>query len=625
VVVASEWFASTPGTSLWALVDAVHARILDPPATARLTDQAAYELAVALAADTLGAPAAGLLGWALGVHDAAAAVEAHRQLFLETVVPRLPNSTAWTACPVVAVVNQGALATCIVDAGFVAAAASLPSQPAPSAAPDGVRVATLQHAYPAPPAAAPHLRPREVVLYGELGTIAFADAHTKLAAAARAGQIAYAVRHWVAQPAAETAAATVPARAALAGYGVELAIKNTEYKAQDDAALRAERTGGAGAGVGAGAGDDEDAALPSHVESPKAVRTEGLAAKAVYRLLQSADPLAALRHLAQNLPTTAHALALQPPAPPAVLAALEAARATRVYASGLVFVNGRSLSAADVNEVSPYALLPLLRTELWTIEAIMAAGLEAAQATTLLGEVGATVADASPAHAHVIDVRTPAAVFLNDLSTEPRYAQFGGRLAAIVGMPLLYQGQMLFLRFNLITVLFVLDPTDLAQVTTLSRVAQYVQRAVPLRFGVLWLDGDAGTRAALARPTDPTGAVPRTTSVTALLYRAMAVAKQAKGDAGMHRFLFEYARQAALTASANVETVKQAALAMRWLPWRDVEAAGDAAGPLDVLAAQAHADAAARGIEPGSIFVNGEYLPWEMVRGDIDGECIQGL
>ena len=70
-----------------------------------------------------------------------------------------------------------------------------------------------------------------VVLYAPLGSAAFAAAHAVLGQQSAQGTITYVYRPlWV--------ASAKDARQTLQGYGVQLAIKNMEYKTMDDAAIK---------------------------------------------------------------------------------------------------------------------------------------------------------------------------------------------------------------------------------------------------------------------------------------------------------------------------------------------------------------------------------------------------
>lgn len=68
------------------------------------------------------------------------------------------------------------------------------------------------------------------VLYGELGTPEFTDFHAILKSEAELGRIDYVIRHHVRERPLR--------RVRLSGYGVELAMKSTEYKAQDDSVVK---------------------------------------------------------------------------------------------------------------------------------------------------------------------------------------------------------------------------------------------------------------------------------------------------------------------------------------------------------------------------------------------------
>ncbi|KAG5286096.1 hypothetical protein AALO_G00010890 [Alosa alosa] len=65
-----------------------------------------------------------------------------------------------------------------------------------------------------------------VILYAEMGTDEFSRLHQLMVSKANEGLIVYVLRHFVANPSKN--------KVYLSGYGVELAIKNQEYKAKDD-------------------------------------------------------------------------------------------------------------------------------------------------------------------------------------------------------------------------------------------------------------------------------------------------------------------------------------------------------------------------------------------------------
>ncbi|XP_054442458.1 UDP-glucose:glycoprotein glucosyltransferase 2 [Pteronotus mesoamericanus] len=70
-----------------------------------------------------------------------------------------------------------------------------------------------------------------VILYAEMGTRSFGKFHTVLSEKAQNGEILYVLRHYIQKPASR--------KMYLSGYGVELAIKSTEYKTLDDTHVKA--------------------------------------------------------------------------------------------------------------------------------------------------------------------------------------------------------------------------------------------------------------------------------------------------------------------------------------------------------------------------------------------------
>ena len=69
---------------------------------------------------------------------------------------------------------------------------------------------------------------KTVILYGKIGSRKFSEMHNALKSKASHGLIKYVVRHYL----VDTNKKTPQLR--LSGYGVELQIKSSEYKAQDD-------------------------------------------------------------------------------------------------------------------------------------------------------------------------------------------------------------------------------------------------------------------------------------------------------------------------------------------------------------------------------------------------------
>lgn len=73
-----------------------------------------------------------------------------------------------------------------------------------------------------------------VILYSQLSTDSFITWHKKLKSLANDGKIVYVLRHYVQNKSEQ--------KTRLSGYGVELAIKSTEYKAKDDSKVETDES-----------------------------------------------------------------------------------------------------------------------------------------------------------------------------------------------------------------------------------------------------------------------------------------------------------------------------------------------------------------------------------------------
>lgn len=86
-----------------------------------------------------------------------------------------------------------------------------------------------------------------VVLYGDIGTESFVDLYNFCIEKANNGIFNFVVRHLASRATLNTNAesfreSSKKPRVSLGGYGIELAIKSTEYKAQDDTRIKGEAT-----------------------------------------------------------------------------------------------------------------------------------------------------------------------------------------------------------------------------------------------------------------------------------------------------------------------------------------------------------------------------------------------
>ena len=351
-----------------------------------------------------------------------------------------------------------------------------------------------------------------VVLYAPLGSAAFRAAHATLTQRAREGAIVYVYRPQVrAAPGARSQS--------LQGYGVQLAIKNMEYKVLDDKAVQ---------DLGGIEGDDDEAAegeaedeadvggfffgtlasrrpelaaqlqalqgtlLAQETEAStklKAWAMQDLGLQAATRVLAASDPLKALRDVCQNFPFASGKLS-KLKVSQELSAGVRASQQT-YFGPGYngAFLNGLALPITD-NDF--YGLMNTIQSELHTIDALSSLELPAATISRL-------VSLPPPQASLRINPSHEAVLFINDVVKDKKYQQFDPQLRAMTRVNM--WGQMAFCRQNVLTMIFVVDPSSELGLAVLAYMLGLYANGAPIRFGLV-LAPAASARGAVVG-TDP--------------------------------------------------------------------------------------------------------------------------
>uniref|UniRef100_A0A8D3E204 UDP-glucose ceramide glucosyltransferase-like 1 n=1 Tax=Scophthalmus maximus TaxID=52904 RepID=A0A8D3E204_SCOMX len=167
------------------------------------TDQAYYDLIVKKASALLSSVQVNMLKFALSLRAYSATVNSFQQI--------ASNESPPSGCS--AFVSIQGVKTCD-DVIFEALLETAPERPKPY-------LFKGDHKYPGSNPDGP-----VVILYAEFGKPDFQRLHQVVSSKVREGLVTYVLRHYVANPSGK--------KVYLSGYGVELAIKNQEYKAKDD-------------------------------------------------------------------------------------------------------------------------------------------------------------------------------------------------------------------------------------------------------------------------------------------------------------------------------------------------------------------------------------------------------
>ena len=170
----------------------------------KMTDMQKHEEVVKLASKSLTASQLQLLQFSLSLKTESPKIEMYSHLASDRGVPEL-------GCSVVYESNNKL--SC--------------DPPAPSKSEENIELYEIDHVYPRDSQGF-----ADVIVYGEIGTPEFASAHKKMLAS----QGRYILRHFI-------QAKDEDDKVRLSGYGVELQIKSTEYKAQDDTKLKSGEDG----------------------------------------------------------------------------------------------------------------------------------------------------------------------------------------------------------------------------------------------------------------------------------------------------------------------------------------------------------------------------------------------
>lgn len=326
-----------------------------------------------------------------------------------------------------------------------------------------------------------------VVLYAPLGSRTFEEAHVELAQRAKKGLITYAYRPLV-RAAVDPHSGRVRSQT-LQGYGVQLAIKNMEYKVLDDKAVN--DLGGIGeegeASADAAGQDDttevggfyfgtlarrrpelasalkemreQVAAAEGDASSLKVWAVQDLGVQASSRVLSAAEPLSTLATLCQNFPFTARTLS-KLPVNRALASEVQHLQQT-MYGQGFsgLFLNGLPLPITD-NDF--FGLLQTIQREMHTIDKLATLQLPSRTISRL-------VSLPPPTASLRITTAHSAVMWLNDVEKDQQYAQFKPQLREMLRMSM--WGQMSFCRRNVLNMIFVLDPAEELSLQLLSYMA----------------------------------------------------------------------------------------------------------------------------------------------------------
>jgi UDP-glucose:glycoprotein glucosyltransferase len=260
------------------------------------------------------------------------------------------------------------------------------------------------------------------VLYADISAPMFRDFHETLSGMAKQGQISYRVRyrppqHWVSRP------------LFVSGYGVELALKRTDYIVIDDRAAEKLDTE-----TGPDLEVKEDA--PDDLRPLSSSEVARLGVNSAKYVMDSADPLEALIKLSQNFPKYSSTVAAHN-ATGEMLQEIRHNRAKMLPGGyNVMWINGVQI---DTRQIDAFSLLEHLRRERKLIEKFRGLGLSANDAVKILSHQVLTEAQAGGEEQRY-DYRDDSEenqviIWLNDLEKDSRYEGWSSELDAVCALP----------------------------------------------------------------------------------------------------------------------------------------------------------------------------------------------
>ncbi|XP_069069835.1 UDP-glucose:glycoprotein glucosyltransferase 1 isoform X1 [Pleurodeles waltl] len=343
-----------------------------------------------------------------------------------------------------------------------------------------------------------------VILYADIGAKEFSRSHQVLAAKARGGEINYVLRHFIVNPNKE--------KVFLSGYGVELAIKSTEYKAKDDTQVK-------GTEVNTTVIDENDPIdevqgflfgklrqlHPELKEQLKELRNhlvegtnemaplkvwelQDLSYQTAARILSApnSEALMVMKDLSQNFPTKARGLSRT------VVnqdLRMEVEENQKFFKGTLglhpgdsaFFINGLHV---DLESQDIFSLFDTLRSEVRVMEGLHKMGIEGVALHDIL-KLNIQPSDSD----YAVDIRTSAIAWINNLELDSRYNSWPSNVQELLRPT--FPGVIRQIRKNFHNFILLVDPVHESTADLINVAEMFLSNHMPLRIGLVFVVDDS--------------------------------------------------------------------------------------------------------------------------------------
>ena len=358
------------------------------------------------------------------------------------------------------------------------------------------KIFDLDHLYP-------HQDPLSeiVILYGEVGSKSFQRMHRKLAKMASEGRVKYIFRHFLSNRSLH--------KTRLSGYGVELQIKSSEYKAQDDRELKA--TDGENEELGGNEAAEKDVKgfvfsklvenhpkdkeklleLKQHLIDQsnnmaplKVWELQDLSMQAAAQILSNSklEQLNALEEISQNFPS--HARTLSRTKIPKDMKKEIKKNSDQFYGNhgitpkdAMLFINGMQY---DMEYVDIFTLLDVVKSESSILDGLGKLGLKEENAAKMLS-IDFSKKDSEK---FGVDIRSSAVHWINNIEKDKLYKGWPSSVQELLRPT--FPGMLRSIRKNFFNVILVCDPSNKESIEMIKTLESFYVHRAPTRIGLVF-------------------------------------------------------------------------------------------------------------------------------------------
>ncbi|KAL8829521.1 MAG: hypothetical protein Q9191_001972 [Dirinaria sp. TL-2023a] len=319
--------------------------------------------------------------------------------------------------------------------------------------------------------------PPPSILYADITSPLFGQFHQTISQTARDGRTSYRIRY-------RAPAEAVKSPLVVNGYGVELALKRTDYIVIDDREAGKEPTE-----VEAPPGEIAEIVFEAEeladLKPLSATELLGLGLKSTSFIMSSEDPFDTLIKISQDFPKHSSAITQRNVSTEIV----HEHRSNREHllpaGFNVVWMNGAQVEARQMNA---FSLLETMRRERSLMKSLRNLGLSGKEAVQLLSHPAIAEAKVE-GEAQRYDYRDAieggkVIIWLNNIEKDKRYEGWPSEASALLQRT--FPGQLPQVRRNLHNVVVPIDITDLKDTEILVESLQvFVKRKVPIQFGIV--------------------------------------------------------------------------------------------------------------------------------------------